>query len=141
MALIRGCYYQILRPRRHFAQFADGFCRYADALVHLNPHRGRQATKSYVERGNASGFIPHFALPPVGYPTAHCRNLIKTARATLAFFAAIPRRESDKFSASSIITWDRTALRRDAIGQVDEHLVDVAPTPTFRRIVTFDNWM
>jgi hypothetical protein len=69
MAILRGCYHQILRPRRHFAKFTDSFCRHANVPVDLNLHAGRQATKSNLERGNASGFISHVgSLLSVGYP-------------------------------------------------------------------------
>ena len=67
-AFLRGYYRQILKPRRHFAKFADGFCQHGDALIYLNPHRSRQATKSYLERGNASGSLSHVGFPPIGLP-------------------------------------------------------------------------
>jgi len=34
----------------------------------------------------------------------------------------------------------RTELRR-LVGQVDELFVDITPSPTFRRIITLDDWM
>jgi hypothetical protein len=43
--------------------------------------------------------------------------------------------------ASSIIAWNRTELRRDAVGQIEEDLVDIAPSPSFRWIVAFDDRM
>jgi len=43
-----GVYNQILGPRRHLPEFADGLCRHGNARFHLNPHMTWQATKSYV---------------------------------------------------------------------------------------------
>src|SRR5437016_1413903 len=59
MAFLRCCYHQILGPRRHLPKFANGLCRYSDVWVHFDPHLIWQATKSYVERGNAFGLISH----------------------------------------------------------------------------------
>jgi hypothetical protein len=59
MALLRGCYHQILGPRRHLPKFANGHCGHSDVWVRLHPHLTWQATKSYVERGNAFGFTSH----------------------------------------------------------------------------------
>jgi hypothetical protein len=61
MAFLRRCYHQILGPRRHLAEFADGLCRHGNARFHLDPHTTRQATKSYVKGGNAFGLIFHWA--------------------------------------------------------------------------------
>jgi hypothetical protein len=58
MAFLRCCYRQILGPRRHLAKLANGLCRHSDIWVHLDPHLIWQATKSYVERGNAFALIP-----------------------------------------------------------------------------------
>jgi hypothetical protein len=59
MAFLRGCYHQILGPRRDLPKFANGFCRYSGAWVYLDPHLIWQPTKSYVECGNALGLISH----------------------------------------------------------------------------------
>jgi ABC transporter substrate binding protein len=71
-AFLRRGYHQILWPHRYFAKLADVFCRHADVSIHLNPHGSRQATKSYLERGNASGPISHVVFAPIG--TADCRK-------------------------------------------------------------------
>src|SRR5262245_55397918 len=42
---------------------------------------------------------------------------------------------------SSIIAWDRPLLRRLPFRQVEQHLVDIAPAPAFRRIIAFDHGM
>jgi hypothetical protein len=52
-----GCYDQVLRPRRHLPQLANGLCRHSDASVYLDPHLIRQATKRYLERCNAFELI------------------------------------------------------------------------------------
>jgi hypothetical protein len=52
MTFLRGCYHQILGPRRHPPKFSNGLCRYAGAYVRLNLHLGWQAAESYVERSN-----------------------------------------------------------------------------------------
>jgi hypothetical protein len=44
------------------ARFANGRCRHSDVWVRLDPHFTRQATKSYVERGDAFGLISHEGL-------------------------------------------------------------------------------
>src|SRR5689334_20006833 len=44
-------------------------------------------------------------------------------------------------SSRSIIAWDRSQLRRDIAGQVEHHLVNIAPAPAFGRIIAFDNRM
>jgi hypothetical protein len=85
MAFLRGCYRQILRPRGHFAKFANGFCRHAEALIYLNAHRSRQASKSYLERSNASGPISHVGFRSIGYPTADCRTPPQEVGLSLAF--------------------------------------------------------
>src|SRR5438128_3090194 len=38
-----------------------------------------------------------------------------------------------------VVTWNRTALRGGVVSKVDHHLVDKAPSPTFRRVVTLDD--
>jgi len=53
MAFLRRCYHQILGPGRNLSKLANGLCRHSDVWVHLDPHLHWQATKSYVERGNA----------------------------------------------------------------------------------------
>jgi hypothetical protein len=53
------CYHQILGPCRHFPKLANGCYRHSDVSVRLDPHLTWQATKSYVERGNAFGLILH----------------------------------------------------------------------------------
>jgi hypothetical protein len=58
MAFRRGCYRQILRPRRHFPKFSNSLCRHAGAYVRLDLHLGWQAAESYVERSNALALIP-----------------------------------------------------------------------------------
>jgi hypothetical protein len=63
MAFLRCCYHQILGPLLHLPKFANGLCRYSDTSVHLDSHLMRQATESYVERGNAFGLISHRGLP------------------------------------------------------------------------------
>src|SRR5947209_6511625 len=40
-----------------------------------------------------------------------------------------------------VVAWDRAELRRNAVGQIEEGLVDIAPAPAFGRVVTFDNRM
>jgi len=57
--ILRCCYHQILGPRRHLPKFAHGCYRHSDIWVRLDPHLTWQATKSYVERGNAFGLILH----------------------------------------------------------------------------------
>ena len=32
-------------------------------------------------------------------------------------------------------------MGRHVVGQVEHHLVDIAPAPAFRRIITLDDWM
>jgi hypothetical protein len=59
MLFLRCCYHQILGPCRQLPKFANGRCRYSDAGVCLDPHLTRQASKSYVERGNAFGLVSH----------------------------------------------------------------------------------
>jgi hypothetical protein len=61
MVFLRCCYHQILGPRRHLPKFANGRCRHSDAWVCLDPHLSRQATKGYMERGNAFGLVSHEA--------------------------------------------------------------------------------
>ena len=55
---LRGCYHQILGPRRHLPKLSNGLCRHAGAYVRLNLHLGWQAAESYVERSNAFALIP-----------------------------------------------------------------------------------
>ena len=57
--ILRCCYHQILGPGRHLPKFANGCYRHSDIWVRLDPHLTWQATKSYVERGNAFGLILH----------------------------------------------------------------------------------
>src|SRR5215470_8980337 len=59
MAFLRGCYHQVLGPRRNLAKLADGLGRHANVFVRLNLHRVRQATERHLERGNVSGFASH----------------------------------------------------------------------------------
>src|SRR5207342_3707941 len=59
MMILRCCYHQILGPGRHFPKFANGCYRHSDIWVRLDPHLTWQATKSYVERGDAFGLILH----------------------------------------------------------------------------------
>src|SRR5262245_4949638 len=73
MTLLRGCYHQILGPRRHLPKLSNGLCRHAGAYVCLNVHLGWQAAESYVERSNAFALIPGHTLLPdcsaAGQPT------------------------------------------------------------------------
>src|SRR5258706_12799644 len=55
---LRGCYHQILGPRRHLPKFSNSLCRHAGTCVRLNLHLGWQAAESYVERSNAFALIP-----------------------------------------------------------------------------------
>src|SRR5215813_5240667 len=64
MTLLRGCYHQILGPRRHLPKLSNGLCRHAGAYVRLNVHLGWQAAESYVERSNAFALIPGHTLVP-----------------------------------------------------------------------------
>src|SRR6516162_652258 len=64
MAFLRGCYHQILGPRRHLPKLSNGLCRHAGAYVRLNLHLGWQAAESYVERSNAFALIPGHRLLP-----------------------------------------------------------------------------
>src|SRR5262245_13288254 len=64
MALLRGCYHQILGPRRHLPKLSNGLCRHASAYVRLYVHLGWQAAESYVERSNAFALIPGHTLLP-----------------------------------------------------------------------------
>jgi hypothetical protein len=48
MAFLRRYYHQILGPRRHLPELADGLRRHCNAWFRLNPHMTWQATKSYV---------------------------------------------------------------------------------------------
>ena len=57
--ILRCCYHQILGPGSHLPKFANGCYRHSDIWVRLDPHLTWQATKSYVERGNAFGLILH----------------------------------------------------------------------------------
>ena len=40
---------------------------------------------------------------------------------------------------TSVVSWDRTTLRGGVVSKVEHHLVDEAPSPTFRRVVTLDD--
>src|SRR5271157_3991249 len=42
---------------------------------------------------------------------------------------------------TSVVAWDRTVVGRHAIGEIEQHLIDIAPPPSFGRIVTFDDRM
>jgi PAS domain-containing protein len=53
MTFLRGCYHQILGPRRDLPKLSNGLCRHAGAYVCLNLHLGWQAAESDVERSNA----------------------------------------------------------------------------------------
>jgi hypothetical protein len=44
-------------------------------------------------------------------------------------------------SIASIIAWNWTELRRCAIRQIQKNFVDIAPPPSFWRIVSFDDWV
>src|SRR5260370_19133219 len=41
----------------------------------------------------------------------------------------------------SVIARDFPVMRRLAVRQVEQHFIDIAPAPAFRRIVAFDDWM
>src|ERR1700677_3349605 len=41
----------------------------------------------------------------------------------------------------SIITGDRTVMRRLPVRQIEQNLIHIAPAPSFGRIVAFDDWM
>jgi len=70
------------------------------------------------------------------------RNEVENDRFDASTLASVaPERAFLGIKISSVITWDRTELRRDTIGQINKDLVDVTPSPTFRRIVAFDNRM
>src|SRR5689334_1035049 len=43
--------------------------------------------------------------------------------------------------ATSDVTRNRTVLRRGAVRKVEEHFVEVTPSPSFWRIVAFDDGM
>src|SRR5689334_11945224 len=49
--------------------------------------------------------------------------------------------QSGRAATASVIARDRPLLRRLALGQVEHDLVDIAPTPTFRRIIALDHGM
>jgi hypothetical protein len=87
MAFLRGCYHQILGPRRHLPKFANGLCSHSDVWVHLHPHLIWQATKSYVERGNAFGLISH-----KGFLIARYRQLTAGTPYNLSTLPATGRR-------------------------------------------------
>src|SRR5262249_62093488 len=73
MPLLRRCYDQILRPRRHLSKFSNSLCRHAGIYISLNPHLGWQAAESYVERSGVFALIPgHMVLAdcPVGVPSS-----------------------------------------------------------------------
>ena len=53
MTFLRGCYHQILGPRRDLPKLPNGLCGHAGAYVRLNVHLGWQAGENYVERSNA----------------------------------------------------------------------------------------
>src|SRR4051812_25261781 len=42
---------------------------------------------------------------------------------------------------ASDVARDRTLVRRHSLRQVEEHLVDIAPAPALRRVITFDHRM
>jgi hypothetical protein len=43
------------------------------------------------------------------------------------------------FVTSSIIARNWTKLRRSTVGEVEKDLIDIAPSPSFWRIVAFDD--
>jgi hypothetical protein len=75
-----GYYHQILGPRRHLPKFANGHCGHSDVWVRLHPHLTWQATKSYVERGNAFGFTSHKGSLTICSGTAIASSLSGTGR-------------------------------------------------------------
>src|SRR3954465_14393916 len=81
MMILRCCYHQIFGPGRHLPKFADGCYRHSDIWVRLDPHLTWQATKSYVECGDAFGLILHQGFP-------HCSFRFFCP---LALAAAVPR--------------------------------------------------
>ena len=42
---------------------------------------------------------------------------------------------------ASDVAWNRAKLRRGAVGEIEPYLVDVAPSPSFWRIVAFNDWV
>jgi hypothetical protein len=44
-----------------------------------------------------------------------------------------------RLTTSSIIARNWTELRRSAVGEIEKDLVHIAPSPSFRRIVAFDD--
>ena len=64
MTFLRGCYHQILGPRRQLPKLSNGLCRHAGAYVRLDLHLRWQAPESYVERGNAFALIPGHGILP-----------------------------------------------------------------------------
>ena len=58
----RSCGVTIAKFSGHAVAFRsspNGHCGHSDVRVRLHPHLTWQATKSYVKRGNAFGFISH----------------------------------------------------------------------------------
>src|SRR3977135_595121 len=43
--------------------------------------------------------------------------------------------------AESVVARDRTVMRRLSVRKIEQHFIDIAPTPTFRRIVAHDDGM
>src|SRR5665213_3452483 len=41
----------------------------------------------------------------------------------------------------SDITWDGAVVRRLAVGKIEHHFIDIAPAPTFGRIIALDDRM
>src|SRR5262245_14986395 len=96
MPLLRRCYDQILRPRRHLSKFSNSLCRHAGIYVSLNPHLGWQAAESYVERSGVFALIPgHMVLAdcPVGAPPSRVsrRPTLNIAGQTSSGFGEEPR--------------------------------------------------
>jgi hypothetical protein len=59
MAVLRGCYDQIFRPRFQFPKISNGLHRHTGVWPHLDLHLIRQTTKCYVEGGNVFWFVAH----------------------------------------------------------------------------------
>jgi hypothetical protein len=68
MAVLRGCYDQVVGPSRHLPKFTDRFCRHPDVWVHLHPHLIWQATEGYVKRSKARCQTAHLIRSSVPSP-------------------------------------------------------------------------
>src|ERR1700730_2894714 len=83
----------------------------------------------------------------IGYLIKPLRRLICWATSIVRCISAKPRparvhrlsRSFSWLSAQSVIAGDRADMRGGAIGQVEHHLVDVAPPPAFGRVIAFDD--